>query len=88
MDIIGFIHAKDLLGFASTKKTTSLKKIMRPPYFIPGDKKIDAQLRSFKAKRLHQAIVLDKGGEVIGLITLEDILEELVGSIRDEHDPT
>lgn len=88
MDIIGFIHAKDLVGFASTKKTGSLKKIMRQPYFIPGDKKIDAQLRSFKAKRLHQAIVLDKGGEVIGLITLEDILEELVGSIRDEHDPT
>jgi len=59
---------------------------MRPPYFVPADKKIDAQLRSFQARKLHQAVVLDKGGKVAGLITLEDILEELVGSIRDEHD--
>lgn len=86
MDIIGFIHSKDLVNFIATKNTITLKKVMRPPYFVAVDKKIDAQLRSFKAKRLHQAIVLDKEGEVVGLITLEDILEELVGSIQDEYD--
>jgi len=59
---------------------------VRPPYFVPADKKIDAQLRGFQARKLHQAVVLDKEGKVAGLITLEDILEELVGSIQDEHD--
>lgn len=85
-DIVGFIHSKDFFKLISAKKTLSIRKIMRPPYFVPADKKIDVQLRSFKAKRLHQAIVLDSGGKVVGLVTLEDILEELVGSIRDEHD--
>ena len=85
-DIVGFIHSKDFFKLISAKKPLSIRKIMRPPYFVPADKKIDVQLRSFKAKRLHQAIVLDSGGKVVGLVTLEDILEELVGSIRDEHD--
>ena len=85
-DIVGFIHSKDFFKLISAKKPLSIRKIMRPPYFIPADKKIDAQLLSFKAKRLHQAIVLDSGGKVVGLVTLEDILEELVGNIRDEHD--
>lgn len=85
-DIVGFIHSKDFFKLISAKKTLSIRKIMRPPYFVSADKKIDVQLRSFKAKRLHQAIVLDSGGTVVGLVTLEDILEELVGSIRDEHD--
>jgi CBS domain containing-hemolysin-like protein len=53
---------------------------------VPADKTIDAQLRSFQNKRLHQAVVLDSEGKVTGLITLEDIIEELVGSIEDEHD--
>ncbi|NIU38768.1 CBS domain-containing protein [Candidatus Bathyarchaeota archaeon] len=53
---------------------------------MPADKKIDAQLRSFQARKLHQAVVLNNDGKIAGLITLEDILEELVGSIRDEHD--
>jgi Mg2+/Co2+ transporter CorB len=64
----------------------SLNKILRSPYFVPADKTIDAQLRSFQARKLHQAVVLDSEGKVAGLITLEDILEELVGSIQDEHD--
>jgi len=68
------------------KKAGSLKKIIRPPYFVPADKRIDAQLRSFQTRKLHQAVVLDGTGRVAGLVTLEDILEELVGSIKDEHD--
>lgn len=88
LDIRGFIHAKDFFKLIDAKKRISIKKILRPPYFVSADKKIDAQLRSFQAKRLHQAVALDAGGKVAGLITLEDIIEELVGSIRDEHDFT
>jgi putative hemolysin len=89
-EIIGFIHAKDLLGKkGNTKlvsKLVSMKKLVRPVYFIPQDKKISAQLRHFKGRKLHQAIALDEKGDVTGLITLEDILEEMVGSIEDEFD--
>jgi putative hemolysin len=85
-DIVGFIHAKDVFRLIEEKEIGSLKKIIRPPYFVPADKKIDAQLRSFQAKKLHQAVVLDGSGRVAGLVTLEDILEELGGSIKDEHD--
>jgi putative hemolysin len=85
-EIIGFIHAKDLLGKRGTRKLSSMKKLIRPPYFIPESKKINSQLRHFKSRRLHQAVVLDDEGEVKGLITLEDILEQMVGSIEDEYD--
>ncbi len=85
-EIVGFIHAKDLFHFVDQKKTGPIKHIVRPPYFVPADKTIDAQLRSFQNRKLHQAVVLDSEGKVSGLITLEDILEELVGSIQDEHD--
>jgi len=86
LEVVGFVHGKDILQFLDSKKPVSLRKIMRPPYFVSADKKIDAQLRSFQGRKLHQAVVLDKEGKVAGLITLEDILEELVGSIKDEHD--
>jgi Mg2+/Co2+ transporter CorB len=86
LDIAGIIHTKDFFRLIDAKKSLSINKILRPPYFVEADKKIDEQLRSFQAKRLHQAIVLDNTGNVIGLVTLEDILEELVGSIQDEHD--
>jgi len=85
-NIIGFLHGKDVLELFGHKKNVSIKKIIRPPYFIPADKKIDSQLRSFQDTKLHQAVALDGSGNVIGLITLEDILEELVGAIKDEHD--
>ncbi len=88
MNIIGFLHGKDVLELFDHKKNVSIQKIVRPPYFIPADKKIDSQLRSFQDKKLHQAVVLDGSGHVFGLITLEDILEELVGAIKDEHDFT
>jgi putative hemolysin len=85
-DIIGFIHAKDILRYFDSKKSFSLDKIIRPPFFIEEDKKIDKQLRNFQAEKIHQAVVLDTDGHVKGLITMEDILEELVGSIEDEYD--
>lgn len=85
-EIIGFIHAKDLLGRTGTKKLGTVKKLVRMPYFVPEDKKIDSQLRSFKSRKLHQAVVLNGEGEVVGIIMLEDILEQMVGSIEDEYD--
>lgn len=87
-DIVGFLHAKDVFKLFDEKRHVSIQKITRPPYFIPADRTIDSQLRSFQAKRLHQAVVLDSFNHVIGLITLEDIIEELVGAIKDEHDLT
>ncbi len=84
--IIGFIHAKDLFRLLETDPSESLLKIIRPPEFVSADTKIDRQLRRFKRRKVHLAVVLDAVGRVIGLVTLEDILEELVGSIRDEHD--
>lgn len=86
LEIIGFIHAKDLFHLINEKKAESLEEIIRPPQFVPADEKIDTQLRSFQASKIHQAVVKDAAGKITGLVTLEDILEELVGSIQDEHD--
>jgi Mg2+/Co2+ transporter CorB len=85
-NVVGVLHAKDLFRLMDSREPISLRRVLRTPYFVPFDKAIDAQLRSFQAKKLHQAVVLDAEGKVAGLITLEDILEELVGSIQDEHD--
>lgn len=85
-DITGILHAKDLLGMTGDKTLGSLKGIIRPLFVIPATRKIDSQLRAFKRKRAHQAVVIDEKDMVIGLITLEDILEEMVGSIEDEYD--
>jgi len=86
LDVVGMIYTKDFLLLSPAKKTVSIQKIIRPAYFIPGDKTIDSQLKNFRIKRVHQAVVLGGDGKPVGLITLEDILEELVGSIKDEHD--
>ncbi|MBN1636209.1 MAG: DUF21 domain-containing protein [Deltaproteobacteria bacterium] len=85
-EIIGMIYTKDFLHVVVREKKASLHKILRSAYFISIDKPIDVQLKSFQSKRVHQAIVLNEDGKPAGLITLEDILEELVGSIKDEHD--
>ena len=86
LDIVGFMHAKDILSLTGKKESASIKSLLRPALFIPFDKKIDTQLRSFQEKRMHQAVILDEKGNLAGLITLEDILEELVGAIKDEYD--
>lgn len=85
-EIVGFVHVKDFFEILLRKQPDSLKKILRPPSFAAADKKIGFQLRNFQSNKLHQAVVLDQNGKVAGLVTLEDIIEELVGSIRDEHD--
>ena len=86
LDIVGFLHAKDVIELTLSEGSSSITQIIRPPLFISFDTTIDIQLRSFQARRLHQAVVRSPEGTVMGLITLEDILEELVGAIRDEHD--
>lgn len=85
-NIRGVLYIKDLLPFLSKPKTFRWQSLMRPPYFVPETKKIDDLLRDFQENKVHIAIVVDEFGGTSGLITLEDILEEIVGEINDEYD--
>ncbi len=83
--VIGILYAKDLVK-VEDPTTFSSRRSMRPPYFVPETKDLSSLLREFQANRVHIAIVLDEYGGTAGLVTIEDILEELVGEIADEHD--
>lgn len=86
-EIIGILHAKDLLKlFGSSPDTKITPDILRKTFFIPGSQKISSLLRDFKTKKNHMAVVTDEYGGTAGIITIEDILEEIVGEIMDEHD--
>lgn len=86
-NILGLLYAKDLLRFWRTgQQEASLSELLRPAYFIPEAKMVDELLAELQAKRIHMAIVVDEYGGVAGLVTLEDIVEEIVGEIRDEYD--
>ena len=87
-NIIGVIYAKDLLPFSDRRKYVeiNLEELVRPAYFVPEQKKIDELLREFQTQKIHIAIVVDEYGGTAGLVTLEDIIEEIVGEIQDEHD--
>ncbi|HEX7788037.1 MAG TPA: hemolysin family protein [Methylomirabilota bacterium] len=85
--IVGVLYTKDLLPYLDGLPADfSLRPYLHPPYFVPGSKRADALLREFQAKKLHLAVVVDEYGGTAGLVTLEDLLEELVGEIRDEYD--
>ncbi|MBC7915978.1 MAG: HlyC/CorC family transporter [Pyrinomonadaceae bacterium] len=84
--IIGVIHAKDILPLLAQQKELVLKDIIRKPYLIPETKKINDLLAEFQLRRIQIAIVLDEFGGTAGMVTLEDIVEELVGEIQDEYD--
>ncbi len=85
--IVGVLYTKDLLPvLGGLPPGFDLRPHLHPPYFVPGSKRADALLREFQAKKLHLAIVVDEYGGTAGLVTLEDLLEELVGEIRDEYD--
>ncbi len=85
--IIGIVNAKDILKFWKKKEEKiTLRDILRPPYFIPEARRVEDLLKEFKAKKSHMAIVIDEYGGTAGLITIEDILEEIVGEIQDEYD--
>lgn len=84
--VIGFIHAKDLLGQIIDNPESAFDNLVRPAYFVPEAKKIDVLLRELQKRHLHMALVVDEYGALSGLATSEDLLEELVGEIEDEHD--
>lgn len=84
--IIGVIHAKDILRYVDRPDEFSLQEKVRPPYFVPESKKIESLLQSFKRLRMHMAIVVDEYGGVEGLVTMEDVVEQIVGEIDDEYD--
>jgi putative hemolysin len=88
--ILGILHVKDLLRYLGEKsfiKEQTIKNITRQVMFVPATKKISDMLREFQQTKLHLAIVVDEFGGTAGLITLEDIIEEIIGEIWDEHDP-
>lgn len=87
-NIVGILHAKDILSSLLSPETGSqeLSAIMRDPFFVPETKPIRALLQEFRARKQHIAIALDEYGGTSGLITIEDLLEEIVGDIEDEHD--
>ena len=85
-NIIGIVYTKDLLSMFEHRDVIILQDILRPPYFVPESKKISLLLRELQTKKQHMAIVIDEFGGTEGIITMEDILEEIVGEIRDEYD--
>jgi len=89
-NIVGIIHAKDLLrairAAGGDLSKLDLVTIARPPWFVPEIRPLFEQLKAFRRRKTHFALVVDEYGEVKGLVTLEDLLEEIVGDITDEHD--
>lgn len=84
-NIIGFVHGKDFLG-GIIRGDFALERIIRPTFFVPEGKRVNELLEEMQRKRIHMAIVVDEYGGVSGLVTTEDLIEELVGEIEDEHD--
>ncbi len=86
-DIAGILHAKDVLPFLiGNDKTFNIKDILRPVSFVPENKRLDVLLKDFRNSRNHMAIILDEYASVIGLVTIEDVLEQIVGDIIDEFE--
>jgi gliding motility-associated protein GldE len=85
-DIVGIIHTKDLLLFLNEPDTFNWHTVLRTPYFVHEQKYIEDLLNEFQTKRIHFAVVVDEFGGTSGIVTLEDILEEIIGDIKDEFD--
>src|SRR5689334_24559736 len=90
--VVGVLLAKDLLRLAAQDVDLKdgvefdIKEFMRPPVFVPESKRLNVLLREFRRSRVHMAIVADEYGGVAGLVTIEDVIEQIVGDIDDEHD--
>ena len=84
--VIGILLAKDLLNNTISEDKVNLKDLLRPPVFVPESKRLNILLREFKANRQHLAVVVDEYGTVSGLVSIEDVIEQIVGEIDDEHD--
>ena len=86
-NIVGIVYAKDILRCqAEHQQAASLREIARPPYFVPEGKRVDELLSELREHKVHIAIVVDEYGGTAGLVTIEDVLEEIVGEIQDEYD--
>ena len=87
-NIVGILHVKDLLQFLTRKKEPEfdIRKIIRNPYFVPESKKLNDLFRELQVKKIHMVVVIDEYGGTAGIITVEDLLEEIVGNIFDEYD--
>lgn len=86
-EVLGILLAKDLLPLlAQSKDKVDMKELIRPAFFVPQSKRLNALLKEFRESRNHMAIVVDEYGAVDGLVTIEDVLEQIVGDIVDEHD--
>ncbi len=88
-DIVGMVHAKDLLKVLARRQADfSIERILRPVHVVPGSREVEEVLADFKRRKEHLAIVLDEYGGTAGMVTMEDLLEEIVGEILDEYDET
>jgi hemolysin (HlyC) family protein len=85
-DVIGILLAKDLLRYYAGEEEFNVREMLRPAVFVPESKRLNVLLREFRASRNHMAIVADEYGGVAGLVTIEDVLEQIVGEIEDEYD--
>jgi putative hemolysin len=85
-DIVGMLYARDILAYVRERSLdTPVETLLRPVYYVPETRKVDELLRDFRRERIHIAIVLDEFGGTAGLVTMEDLLEEIVGEIQDEY---
>lgn len=84
--IVGIIHIKEILNFVDRPDNFSMRSVARPPYFVPDAKPVETLMQAFRRKQIHLAVVVDEYGGVDGIVTLEDIVEEIVGEIQDEYD--
>ena len=85
-NVVGIVYAKDLLRCVTESRRPALTEIARPPYFIPESKRVDELLAELRQSKVHIAIIVDEYGGTAGLVTIEDLLEEIVGEIQDEYD--
>ena len=87
-NILGILYVKDLLPLIKKRNLVDfdLTKFTRTPYYVPEQKKINELLREYQTEKIHMAIVVDEYGGTSGIVTLEDVIEEIVGEIQDEHD--
>jgi putative hemolysin len=85
-NIVGIIHSKDILNYVNRPEEFQLERESRPPYFVPESKPVNLLLQSFRTRKSHLAIVVDEYGGVEGIVTLEDVIEEVFGNIEDEYD--
>ncbi|MFY9176327.1 MAG: hemolysin family protein [Caldicoprobacterales bacterium] len=89
-NIVGILHAKDIINYIDTEQADKsgfkLREIIRQPYYVPSSKKIDELFRELQKNKVHMAIIIDEYGGTAGIVTMEDLIEEIVGNILDEYD--